>query len=135
MTAKKRMMALSRSTDKTRTPSTQKRAGEIVERIVRQFTPKKIILFGSHAHWAAGPDRDVDLLIVMSVASSKREKAIKIGVALHDIRIPKDLIVTASEEFEWRKDTIGTIEWRAWQDGKVLCCTEQVIISNTSKGQ
>jgi predicted nucleotidyltransferase len=93
---------------------------EMVERIVRQFDPQRIILFGSHARGDAGPDSDVDLLIVMPVAGSAREKAIEIGVALHDIRLPKDLIVTTPEEFEWRKDTIGTIEWPAWHEGKTV---------------
>jgi len=92
----------------------------MVQRIVRQFMPEKIILFGSHARGDAGPDSDVDLLIVMPVAGSKREKAVEIGVALHAIRVPKDLIVVTPEEFEWRKDTIGTIEWPAWREGKVL---------------
>jgi predicted nucleotidyltransferase len=93
---------------------------EMVERIVRQFDPQRIILFGSHARGDAGPDSDVDLLIVMPVAGSAREKAIEIGVVLHDIRLPKDLIVTTPEEFEWRKDTIGTIEWPAWHEGKTV---------------
>jgi predicted nucleotidyltransferase len=113
-------MALSRNKAKTRTTSTQEQIGEMVERIARQFTPEKIILFGSHARGDAGPDSDVDLLIVMPVAGSKREKAVEIGVALHDIRVSKDLIVTTPEEFEWRKDTLGTIEWPAWHEGKVV---------------
>jgi predicted nucleotidyltransferase len=113
-------MASRRSKTKTHTPSTQQQIGEMVERIVRQFTPERIILFGSHARGDAGPDSDVDLLIVMPVTGSKREKAIEIDVALHDIRVPKDLIVTTPEEFEWREDTIGTIEWPAWREGKVV---------------
>lgn len=113
-------MAPSYHKAKTRTTSAQKKIREMVRRIVRQFTPEKIILFGSHARGNAGPDSDVDLLIVMPVTGSKREKAIEIGVALHDIRVPKDLIVVTPEEFEWRKDTIGTIEWPAWREGKVV---------------
>ena len=91
-----------------------------VDRIVERFGPDKIILFGSHARGEAGPDSDIDLLIVMPVSGSKREKAIEIGVALHDVRVAKDLIVTTPEEFEWRKDTIGTVERPAWREGRVL---------------
>ncbi len=90
------------------------------DRIVRRFRPEKIILFGSRARGDARPDSDVDLLIVMPVEGSKRRKAVEIGVALHDIRIAKDLIVVTPEEFEWRKDTIGTIERPAWREGKLL---------------
>jgi len=105
---------------KERTASPQRQIREMVKRIVRQFSPEKVILFGSYARGTAGPDSDVDLLIVMPVTGSKRENAVEIGVALHDIRLLKDLIVVTPEEFEWRKDTIGTIEWPAWREGKVL---------------
>ena len=37
----------------------------MVKRIVKRFHPDKIILFGSHARGDAGPDSDVDLLVVM----------------------------------------------------------------------
>jgi predicted nucleotidyltransferase len=113
-------MAPTRHRAKKRTPSAAGQIRRMVERIVSKFAPDKIILFGSHARGCAGPDSDVDLLIVMPVQGSKREQAIEIGVALHDIHVPKDLIVVTPEEFEWRKDVIGTIEWPAWHEGKVL---------------
>jgi len=93
---------------------------EIVRRIVERFDPERIILFGSHARGAAGLDSDVDLLVVMPVEGSRREKAVEIGVALHDIRVPKDIIVTTPEDFEWRKEIVGTIERPAAREGKVL---------------
>lgn len=37
----------------------------MVERIVTNFHPDKILLFGSHARDDAGPDSDVDLLVVV----------------------------------------------------------------------
>ncbi len=113
-------MASTRRSVKKRKPSTAGQIQQMVKRIVSKFAPDKIILFGSHARGCAGPDSDVDLLIVMPVQGSEREQAVEIGVALHDIRIPRDLIVVTPEEFEWRKDVIGTIEWPAWREGKVL---------------
>ena len=38
---------------------------EWADRIARQFTPEKIILFGSHAYGDPDEDSDVDLLVVM----------------------------------------------------------------------
>jgi len=92
----------------------------MVELIVKRFHPEKVILFGSHARGEARPDSDVDLLVVMPVSGSKREKAIEVAVALHGIRVPKDIIVTTPEEFRWRKDIPGTIERPAVLEGKVL---------------
>ncbi len=113
-------MALSRNKPKKRAASNGEQIRSMAERIVKRFAPDKIILFGSHARGDAGPDSDVDLLVVMPVSGSIRQKAVEIGVALHDIRLPKDVIVTTPEEFEWRKDTMGTIEWPAWREGRVL---------------
>lgn len=98
----------------------KKHIREMVKRIVAQFRPERIILFGSHARATAGPDSDVDLLIVMPVSGSKREKAIEIGIALHDIPIAKDVIVVTPEDFEWRKEIVGTIERPAAREGKLL---------------
>ena len=66
------------------------------------------------------PDSDVDLLVVMPVEGPKHKKQVQIRVALHDIRIPKDIIVTTPEDFEWRKEIPGTIEYPAVHEGKVL---------------
>ena len=92
----------------------------MVRRIVRQFEPERVILFGSHARGNAGPDSDVDLLVVMPVEGSKRAKQVEIRLALHNIPFPKDIIVTTPEEFAWRRDVIGTIEEPAARKGKVL---------------
>ena len=92
----------------------------MVARIVRRFHPDRVILFGSHARGTAGPDIDVDLLVVMPVEGSRREKAVEIGVALHGLRVAKDIVVTTSEDFEWRKEIPGTIERPAALEGRVL---------------
>jgi len=105
---------------KRRPPTTKAQIARMVRRIVRRFAPERVILFGSHARGEAGPDSDVDLLVVMPVAGSKLEKAVEIGVALHDIRLPKDIIVSTPEEFAWRKEIVGTIERPAVREGKVL---------------
>jgi len=92
----------------------------MVRRIVSRFRPEKVILFGSHARGAAGPDSDVDLLIVMPLSGSKREKQLEIRLALRSFRIPKDIVVTTPEEFQWRREIPGTIERPAALEGKVL---------------
>ncbi|HXG10924.1 MAG TPA: nucleotidyltransferase domain-containing protein [Gemmataceae bacterium] len=92
----------------------------MVKRIVKKFHPECVILFGSHARGEAGPDSDVDLLIVMGFEGAARDKELEIRQALRDILIPKDVIVTRPEDFAWRKDVVGTIEWPAAREGKVL---------------
>jgi len=97
---------------------------EMVRRIVAGFAPERVILFGSYARGGAGPDSDVDLLVVMPVKKSKRITAVEIGVALNDIPLAKDIIVTTPEEFAWRKKIPGTIERPADREGKLLYVRE-----------
>lgn len=103
-----------------RREQTQKIIDRMVRRIVEQFDPDQIILLGSHARGSAGPDSDVDLLVVMPVSGSKREKQLEIRKSLYTFRIPKDIIVTTPEEFAWKKDIPGTIERPAALEGKVM---------------
>jgi HEPN domain-containing protein/predicted nucleotidyltransferase len=92
----------------------------MVKRIVKGFHPKKIILFGSQARGDAGPDSDVDLLVVMAPDDCRPDQADKIRDALDGIVVPKDIFVTRPEDFAWRKEIVGTIEWPAAHEGKVL---------------
>jgi predicted nucleotidyltransferase len=98
----------------------QKQIQDMVKKIVARFDPQRIILFGSHARGQAGPDSDVDLLVVMPVKKSRRLLAVEIGVELANIRVAKDIVVTTPEDFAWRKEIPGTIERPAAMEGKVL---------------
>lgn len=80
---------------------------------------------GPRGRGAAGPDSDVDLLVVMPVSGSKREKRIEIRVALHDIPVAMDIIVVTPDEVERRRDIVGTIIRPALREGKVLYVRER----------
>jgi predicted nucleotidyltransferase len=92
----------------------------MVQRLVDRYNPDQIILFGSRARGAAGPDSDVDLLVVLPVSGSKRQKQVEMRVLLHDIRLPKDIIVATPEEVARQQNLVGTIIRPALQEGKIL---------------
>ena len=93
---------------------------KIVRRLVNRFDPDQIILFGSHARGTAGPDSDIDLLVIMPVTGSRREKQIEMRVALHDIRVPKDIILATPDQVARQKDVVGTLIRPALREGQVL---------------
>jgi predicted nucleotidyltransferase len=92
----------------------------MVKRIVKRFHPEKIILFGSQARGNAGPDSDIDLLVVIPVVGSIRERRLAVSLSVPHSPIPVDVVVTTPEDLAWRKDIVGTIEWPATREGKVL---------------
>jgi predicted nucleotidyltransferase len=108
---------------KTWTPPTpaevEEKIQEMVRRIVEGFDPDKIILFGSRARGDAGPDSDVDLLVIMNTESKPRSE-IAIRVALDAMGIPKDVIVITPDEFERRKTIVGTVAYPAHHEGRIL---------------
>ena len=92
----------------------------MVERLVERFDPDQIILFGSQARGTADPGSDVDLLVIMPVSGPKRAKQLEMRLALHDITIPKDIILATPDEIARRRNIVGTIIRPALRDGKVL---------------
>jgi len=93
---------------------------EMVRRIVEHFQPEQIILFGSHARGTAGPDSDVDLLIVLRDAAHKRKKTVEIYRLLAGIGLSKDVYVATPEEIERDRNIVGTIIRPAMREGRVL---------------
>lgn len=92
----------------------------MARRIVRRFRPERIILFGSRARGDATPDSDVDLLVVMPVKGSRRERRLGIGLSLFSYRVPLDVVVVTPLEFEQDARIPGTIVRPAVREGKVL---------------
>ena len=105
---------------RAKAPNMKTLIDRMVKRIVKNFDPEQVILFGSHARGDAGPDSDVDLLVVMPVEGNAREKALEISLAMHDFLTPVDIIVTTPERLAWRQKYPGTIERPAVLEGKVL---------------
>jgi predicted nucleotidyltransferase len=92
----------------------------IVKRLVKRFDPDQITLFGSHARGNSRDDSDIDLLVVLPVTGSKRLKQLEMRVALHDIHVPKDIIVATSDKVARRRNIVGTIIRPALREGRML---------------
>lgn len=93
---------------------------EAVRRIIENFNPEKIILFGSYAYGQPTADSDIDLMVIMNTEEKPHKRAVSLRKALKGIGIPKDIIVKTPEEFERFKDIVGTIIYPAAHKGKVL---------------
>lgn len=93
------------------------------ERLVAQFRPERVILFGSQARGTADAHSDVDLLVVCSLDTrpgSRRTLMVAMDRALSGLGFARDVIVVTPEEFERDRHIPGTVARPAWREGIVL---------------
>ena len=93
---------------------------EICDRLVKVFSPQKIILFGSQARGTADSRSDVDLLIICPILDSRRRLMVAMDRVLRGMKLARDIIVMTPEEFERDRNIPGTIARPAWLEGKIL---------------
>ncbi|MCX6546181.1 MAG: type II toxin-antitoxin system prevent-host-death family antitoxin [Acidobacteria bacterium] len=85
---------------------------------LRRWDPERIVLFGSHARGDAGPDSDLDILVVLPDGQpATRAAVIDMRVAIGSVPIDYDLLITTHSEYEWRRDCVGAIEHPASREG------------------
>ena len=89
------------------------------EQIVREFQPRKIILFGSHAYGKPAWDSDVDLLVVMSFKGRPNRQAAKIRSRV-DTHVAFDLLVRTPEQISKRLAMGDTFMRDILDRGKVV---------------
>jgi predicted nucleotidyltransferase len=103
---------------------------EIVRRLVAEFQPEQIILFGSHAWGTPDEDSDVDLLVIVSesdLSSIKRE--VQAYRCLRGIFVPIDMLVKTRAEVERFQHVYASLECEILERGKVLYERSQARIS------
>ena len=97
---------------------------EMVEALVREVAPERVILFGSRAQGIDEAGSDIDLLIEerdpFGPARSRRQELSRIRRALSRFRVAKDLLVFSSEEVARWRNSINHVIARALEEGKVL---------------
>jgi len=93
---------------------------QIVQRIVQEVHPLRIILFGSRARKEQDPESDVDLLIVMPEGAPKRQTAHRLYRKLRGLSVAVDLVVTTESDLDREKDNPGLIYRTILQEGRLL---------------
>ena len=80
----------------------------------------KVILFGSHARGDAGPDSDLDFLVIEPKVADHRREMVRLEAVLQSMRVPSDVLVTTEADFEEWRDTPGTVLYEAAKEGKLF---------------
>ncbi|MCX5675020.1 MAG: nucleotidyltransferase domain-containing protein [Planctomycetota bacterium] len=91
----------------------------VAERIGRDFRPRKVILFGSHASGKPTQDSDVDLLVIMPLRGDPVYKSVEIALAARP-GFPMDLLVRTPAEVRKRLAWNDFFIREIMEKGKVL---------------
>jgi predicted nucleotidyltransferase len=92
---------------------------ELCQRIVQEFQPDKIILFGSYASGKPTPDSDVDLLVILPFEGKNFWKSLEI-LNRTNPRFPIDLLARRPEDTDCRYREGDPLIREALDHGKVL---------------
>jgi len=99
---------------------TEEVLSRITAKIVGNFQPEKVILFGSHAWGNPRTYSDVDILVVMDVEGSLIRKEAEISKTARPKYVPMDIIVRTPEQIQHRLRIGDPFIHRIMKEGKVL---------------
>ncbi len=94
---------------------------EIVRRLVAEFDPEEIILFGSRAWGEPRPDSDYDLFVVVAESEEHpARRAFRAHDCLSGLGISKDVLVSTKERFDRFSRVPAALEAKIHDRGVVL---------------
>jgi len=92
----------------------------ITARIVENFQPERIILFGSRVWGDPSAQSDVDILVIMDVKGSPIRKEAEISRTARQKFVPMDIIVRTPEQIQHRLKIGDPFIRRIIEEGEVL---------------
>jgi len=102
--------------------NSQKPLPEIVNTIVDDIDPDRIVLFGSNARGDARPNSDLDLLVIVEEPfgpdRSRRKAMARLSRKLAQFGGSQDLLLFSREDVDRWRDSINHVIGRALREGK-----------------
>lgn len=94
---------------------------DLLESVVAYFRPRRVILFGSAARGEAGPDSDLDLLVILDDDAPPEQRTLRAGDrARRSFRRAADVIPVRESTFEVKSRIAGTLSHAARTEGIVV---------------
>ena len=94
---------------------------DLLDRVVAYFQPRRVILFGSVARGEAGPDSDIDLLVVVDDDTLAEKVTIRAGrESRRGYPKPADVFPVRESTFQRKCGIAGTLPRAAVLDGVVV---------------
>jgi uncharacterized protein len=94
---------------------------EVVHRLVNEFNPEQVILFGSYAWGTPSEDSDLDLLVIVPQSDVRpSRRAMRAHRCLRGLLAPMDVLVKTREEMDRFGRVPASLEAEILERGKVL---------------
>jgi predicted nucleotidyltransferase len=106
------------------TPEQLRELAGLVERLIVALYPEQIDVFGSQARGDAGPDSDVDLLIVVpptDIPGHRLSQQAYRAAGEHPLSL--DRLVMPTDEFAWRRRSPASLPSTVLREGKLIYAT------------
>ena len=91
----------------------------LADNIIKKFNPERIILFGSYAAGTAGPDSDVDLLVVLPFEGKNFRKSLEITNTVNPT-FSTDILARRPDDTKWRYRHGDPLIREAIDHGRIL---------------
>lgn len=94
---------------------------DILQRLITEYSPEKIFLYGSQVWGEPDDHSDIDLCIILEHTTLSPAERIRIGLrALKGISVPVDLLVVTEDEIKDRMKHPSTLIHKVYSKGRVL---------------
>lgn len=98
---------------------TEREILDLAKRIERQFSPERVVLFGSYAYGTPGPHSDVDLLVVMPFEGKPSRLAMDMWRQTRPA-FPVDLVIRRPDDLARQYAEWDPLVREALDNGKTL---------------
>jgi predicted nucleotidyltransferase len=94
---------------------------ELLDPVVAYFNPRRVILFGSVARGDAGPDSDIDLLVIVDDDTPPEKVTRRAGFeSRRSYHEPVDVIPVREATFRRKSKIAGTLSRAATLEGVIV---------------
>lgn len=94
---------------------------KVVLRLVEDFQPERIYLFGSQARGDATDESDYDLLMVVPESNQRTVKRMaEARDSVSGIKIPAEIIVFTKDQFERQASVVTSLSATVIREGRLL---------------
>ena len=99
----------------------QELLGEITRRLVTEFQPEQVWLFGSHARGTPTEDSDVDLMVIVPQSTERPVRRMQQAHrCLRGLGVSKDVLVQTRSEFDRYRNVVASLTHKILHKGRKL---------------